>query len=109
MGEYTKGPWSVGMSNGHNPSTIFADGDDAIASVFGVPMHCHIDDIKDIRDAHPLANARLIAAAPDMLEALKITARTLEGESGPRLAEENFPALYAALSKAQTPPHSGKE
>jgi len=66
--------WHVGMRNGHNASNIYqysgkTDLDnDAIAQVYNVSMHRHIEDVKDDEG---IDNAYLIAAAPELLEALE--------------------------------------
>jgi len=103
--KHTPGPWVVGMRNGYNPNTVFSEGDNGIASVFGVPMHCHIDDLTHIRDVQPLANARLIAAAPDMLEALKQVMGWIDGWSPTFTQDEEWPEaehyIRAAISKAE--------
>lgn len=104
---FTPGPWQV--MNEYDGATIvianvdgetFPDG----TSTFSYDFVC--DTLPDDGDGSrspevAKANARLIAAAPDMLEALKVTARGVEGEFGPRVAEVNFPALYAAIAKAE--------
>jgi len=69
--QHTKGPWTVGMRNGHNASMIFANDDnEAVCSVYDIALHTPLEDLKE-RDAKGLANARLIADAPDLLEALQ--------------------------------------
>lgn len=75
MSKHTKGPWHIGMRSGANSNLVFAhDGadqhhDTPICSVFGMYLHC---DLHEQRDNEGLANARLIAAAPELLEALKV-------------------------------------
>ncbi len=46
-----------------------------------------------------LANAYLIAAAPDMADAIIKTVAALEAEFGVSKAQVNFPQLYSALAK----------
>jgi hypothetical protein len=61
------------MRSGANNNIVFAhDGadqhhDTSICSVFGMYQHC---DFHEQKDNEGLANARLIAAAPELLEAL---------------------------------------
>jgi len=74
MTNHTQGPWHIGMRNGANGNIVFAhDGadqyhDTSICSVFGMYLHC---DLHEQKDNEGLANARLIAAAPEILTALK--------------------------------------
>lgn len=69
-------------------------GEFAIFRDYDGPFHC-------VGTAGAEADANLFAAAPDLMEALKVTARGIESEFGPRVAEVNFPALYAAIAKAE--------
>lgn len=67
----TPGPWRQGSLRGYNACTIFADADsESIATVYGIPIHTQVGDVSE-RYAEGMANARLIAASPDLLEALK--------------------------------------
>ena len=72
--KHTQGPWHVGMRSGANSNIIYArDGetefdDNTICSVYRMFQHC---EIEEQRDSVGVANARLIAAAPELLEALK--------------------------------------
>jgi hypothetical protein len=72
--QHTPGPWEVGMRGGFNANLICDRSgedehtDNAICSVFGMYQHQDIDEQKYSKG---LANARLIAKAPEMLEALK--------------------------------------
>jgi hypothetical protein len=100
--QHTPGPWEVGMRGGFNANMIYdRSGDDlhsdnAICSVFGMYQHRDIDEQKDSKG---LANARLIAAAPDLLEALKDALCALE------CCGKDFPAATkasAAIAKATT-------
>jgi len=71
---HTPGPWRIGMRNGANSNLVYAHNgvdqyhDDAICSVYGMYQHAEISAQKENSG---LANARLIAAAPDLLDALK--------------------------------------
>lgn len=87
--KHTPGPWT------NSPPRVSLDGDCfvygpeglAIARVYGV---CPRDT--DAREA----NARLIAAAPELYEALKYTHEFMRGAFvGP------FPGIEAALAKAE--------
>jgi len=74
----TRPPWSVG-SKGYNISGVYS-GEDGIASVFGVPMHTAESEIPslDERWHEGLANARLLAAAPDLARTVISQASTIE-------------------------------
>jgi hypothetical protein len=87
MGQYTRGPWRIGgiknLKEGRGRE-IAAD-DARIGIVYGVT------------DPDVIANARLIAAAPEMLEALKMVlqhGRIDDSES--RMAQ-----VAAAITKAE--------
>ena len=94
--KFTPGPWSQGR-NGHNAAYIYA-GDEAVASVYGIPLHTRVSDVQTEKFANGMANARLIAAAPDMFEALRAIHEQLVKQDinfGPLIADAE-----AALSKA---------
>jgi len=70
MSEFIPGPWNIGTKNGarvwsENGETLIADADVS----------------ESLRKEIKKANARLIAAAPDLLEALKV-ARHMIVEDG---------------------------
>ena len=73
MTQHTPGPWKVGMRGGFNANLICDRSgedmhtDNAICSVFGMYQH---QDVEEQKDSKGLANARLISAAPELLEAL---------------------------------------
>lgn len=100
MKEIAKGPWAVGMRNGHNCGTVYArDGkddhhDSAICMVYGIHHCCSIEEIGATNGA---ANAFLIAAAPDLLEAL-VMARYHVSMSG---TGEDLAKVEAAIAKAK--------
>ena len=91
---FTPGPWELCPRFGGNENAISIVGDDSI-----------IATIWD-RDAHgkerPVsANARLIAAAPDLLEALEAIRAMLAGHAGqPNFYGDVFKIADAAISKA---------
>ena len=70
---HTPGPWRVGMRNGANGNGVYAyDGEDwsydtNICAVMGLWSNT---PTKDLPECAGLANAHLIAAAPDMLHRL---------------------------------------
>ena len=59
-GKATSGAVSVGMKSGHNACYLCANGDDAIAQIYGIALHRSVDELGE-RDAEGLANAELIA------------------------------------------------
>lgn len=70
MTKHTPGPWSVGMSNGCNGNNVYAIGDVGVASVYGAALHCTVKE-QPSWAGEAVANAHLIAAAPDLLDAVK--------------------------------------
>lgn len=72
--KFTPGPWHVGMRSGHNAKTIFAYNgkdefdDEGICEVNKVYLHTKT---KDAAKCEGIYNAFLIAAAPELYDALK--------------------------------------
>lgn len=67
--KFTPGPWRVGMESGHNANVITAVSDgDGICLVYGIPQNRKVDEVGT---SSGIANAHLIAAAPDLMEALE--------------------------------------
>ena len=89
--KHTPGPWTV---NPRKLGTVEATdefGTDVIATMGGSTS------------GHPVANARLISAAPDMLEALEEAGAyvgTALGTEGDEEATRIFGIIYAAVAKA---------
>ena len=72
--KHTPGPWIHGSPcDGETYSAnIVFDGDGgAVASVYGLPINKTLEELDPIMDAEGIANARLIASAPELLEALE--------------------------------------
>lgn len=92
MAEYTKGPWELaGDLNVMNLDVVYGSGRIAM-------MDCENEELSD---AELTANARLIAAAPELLEALELARDHLEvcnyeGEEDEALAQIN-----AVIAKAK--------
>jgi hypothetical protein len=84
MSEHTPGPWHVGESG----VTVFSNDDIRICSA-GCHPQAEIN----------AANARLIAAAPDLLEALEIAKNTVECASIDIQTGDELP-WYRAAKKA---------
>jgi hypothetical protein len=111
---HTPGPWTVGNTvNGinYNANIVYAPSADpraanGVAQVYGIAMHRGVHELPGV-SAVGLANARLIAAAPELLEACKAAVLTLE-----KLAEQQArpdawwvadqKKLLAAIAKAES-------
>jgi hypothetical protein len=95
--QHTPGPWSV-TDNSWETSTVYGPDGETIAE-------CQINSIatEDTQyefEAIKEANARLIAAAPELLEALEAMASAFVGHDGERGKDETFLLAHAALAKA---------
>lgn len=98
--KHTKGPWTI--SNG-GESQYLITGDKW-------PI-CTLDKPHFSQDATEKANARLIAAAPELLDGLKIAAKTLSEIAHPlygtsswemeRAAEKALILIISAIAKAE--------
>jgi len=91
---HTKGPWAV---KGTNPPMIYArEGLDIIAM---------IDSMGEMTLDQEAANARLISAAPELLEALELAAADygLDTEDGDDPHSNAIRAVFAAIAKATQP------
>ncbi len=83
--EHTKGPWHVGITDSQS---VRADG------LLVATMACQRKEWQ--------ANARLIAAAPELLEALERAVDIIQGEwPEEQWAEQGMPAMLAAIKKAK--------
>ena len=96
---HTPGPWDFvnGTSDGNIPAFYVRCGNRGIA-------HLIIEE-RDTRyeTAHTEANARLIAAAPDLLEALKAAADYIAATIGHR-GGDIMEAADAAIARAESKP-----
>ena len=73
---FTPGPWHVGTSTGRNANHVYVR-NDAIAQVYGLPMHTSVQELGEMTGPEwrkGEANVHLIAAAPDLYEALEAVA-----------------------------------
>ena len=99
MAEHTPGPWKV--------SELFADGE--IIRVFRTyeVVTPEYDVCADLPWGGPIRNeadARLIAAAPELLAALEAALASLEGQRRVDQSNEDLAAVYqarAAITKAK--------
>lgn len=98
MSKHTPGPWRI---NGNNmfrwivaDSEVFTHSGDVNRSAYGGNMVCE--------SVHK-ANARLIAAAPELLEALKEIVDAADGAGWEQL-DPSFKKARAAIAKATGEP-----
>jgi hypothetical protein len=68
MIKHTKGPWHIGAGNGEG--SVFADTGRTRLEQGGTTLYPICNVTRGWNEAEDAANARLIAAAPDMLEML---------------------------------------
>lgn len=89
MMAHTAGPWALdGDLNAMNLDVIYGSGRIAM-------MECENDELSD---AEVTANARLICAAPDLLEALQWAIETADTE---QYEADWYAAARAAIAKAK--------
>lgn len=88
MMTHTPGPWFVAETDDNEgyPETVIR----AMGGVAGVSVAVDFPKIFGMRDA----NARLIAAAPDLLEALRAVVSVADRET------DEFDLAHAAIAKA---------
>jgi hypothetical protein len=111
--KHTPGPWTVRTCKGHGLDQIDAEADGftiadveavSFASVGGYAEHPANPKQRKARPGEPEANARLIAAAPDLLAALQKLINKInwafDSEIQGVLAEE-VDAAEAAIAKAE--------
>ena len=91
---HTPGPWFVDLHSG--PGAPLVRRED------GHPI-CLLESVRTGAAERPVANARLIAAAPDLLEAAKDALAELYRISPSRAS----PKLRAAIAKATLPQQGG--
>lgn len=104
---FTPGPWHFLEAIGHddewssvNPLTVCSDGNDDLASIFS-----DADSTVSIPRVQSVANAHLIAAGPEMYEALKDLSEAfqarIDGTGGTNAELRELAAAREALSKAR--------
>lgn len=109
MSKHTPGPWEASeIDDGFDCGHVIRMGE-SIASPYHYASHHRIEydhgcDPEDNRDQfeEAEANARLIAAAPDLLEAARVILASIDEQGTPlsRSAIEDTP-LRAAIAKAE--------
>ena len=95
--KHTPGPWEAGHYNG-TPTIFDSRGNGTIP----------LATVHDVTTGDPEANARLIAAAPDLLAACEALAQWADKECMP-VGETNdgpWDQLDAAIAKAKTTEHA---
>lgn len=109
---YTPGPWKTEHRKGADAmyrTEIFSEQHGGIATCEWTPKHCGNGVIETYREA----NARLIAAAPELLEAAKLVLEWYEAEdnhSGTdfyqrmQMCRDSEDAVRAAIAKATGEP-----
>jgi len=99
MSGYTKGPWTTGPAFVVKAVTK----DDLSRTVTNWVAECPKSGVKPIEEAY--ANARLIAAAPDMHEALKVaeiaSEELCQGQDPANECWNTLRMIRAALAKAE--------
>jgi hypothetical protein len=100
MAEHSPGPWRIGTVPANDGSIAILSEDDRVASVHGFaePMTRSRGAEKS---QHGVANARLIAASPDLLEACIAIDAAIDGGIQDAVSEARK-ILRAAITKAQT-------
>jgi hypothetical protein len=87
---HTPGPWAICE---RAPNDQWYVG----STIFSIPLNKRVADISEL-NADCEANARLIAAAPDMLEALQLLMTAIDGGHAPQL--DIWDNARAAIAKA---------
>lgn len=97
MSAHTPGPWLIREGDEWTHDVVTLEG----VNTEGDPMYWTVASANGRRD-EVKANVRLIAAAPDLLEALKLCAAVCAGETSyKRGLVEALEAARAALTKAE--------
>lgn len=74
MAKHTPGPWTIGVSDDNQIHCV--DGSDSTGGIIEIcEVWGTLSDKEETEESR--ANARLIAASPEMLEALKVTTSSL--------------------------------
>jgi hypothetical protein len=95
MSKPTPGPWRLWIAQDARPHSIYLGGN--LGSIEVPHDHCDFHDPSGALAKEQLCNARLIAAAPELLEALLAVRAFINGEAD---AAEPFGMVRAAIAKA---------
>jgi len=101
MSAHTPGPWHAGIGNGEG--SIFSDSGRTRLEDGGTTLYPICSYNRGWNADEDAANARLVAAAPDLLEALRATLRCLEWHEqrhGVGMDAKAVKDAYAAIAKA---------
>ena len=94
MSKHTPGPWKCGQYLGHSFWVVHTDVGDR-----GRGMDI-VEGVAGLTPEQRLANARLIAAAPELLDALKEIVDAADGDGWNQL-DASFKKARAAILKAK--------
>lgn len=99
MTAFTPGPWTLHPHDLHGLREIVDASTRRVARAYG--LEDGIDN--DARDREASANARPIAAAPDLYEALRELVSRCDGDAGVRADGSNIETMqaHAALDKVE--------
>ena len=89
---HTQGPWHVGAGNGEG--SIFADNGRTRLGIGGTTLYSIAQITRGWNEAEDEANARLIAAAPEMFEAL-------QSLTHPMASDEDLQNALAVIAKVK--------
>lgn len=97
MSGHTEGPWELGAEGNGAVGSVYCNNSmgSRVAIVFGKGQEYSV-----FSDAEEAANARLIAAAPELLEALQAVVADKDWRTNDNTL---WPRITAAVLKATTP------
>jgi hypothetical protein len=109
MKTHTPGPWKIAYSDGSGPEYITASNQSIATLRWGCSCCKDTPDSFDDMSEEEQANAQLIAAAPELLEALEIVAASLdeaisltdEGKAFNQRWQREYSQARAAIAKAK--------
>lgn len=97
MSKHTPAPWKIGEAKTQKSLAIFQDKAQEDGKIYhAICLISPLDKVEEV----DLANAKLIAAAPELLEACNIALRYFNGIDTESQSEAAFHALNNAIKKA---------